>query len=91
MKRYFINFTNKPRIILNAGGFSSDCFITADKRNKKYKILRESLSSIEIKGCEILPQTMPPYPWHFGGQRFHNLFIYPDEIISFSPISFVLP
>ena len=26
---------------------------------------------------------MPPLPWHFGGQRFHNLFINPDDIVSF--------
>ena len=23
---------------------------------------------------------MPPYPWHFGGRRFHNLFVDPEEI-----------
>jgi N-acetylneuraminate synthase len=23
---------------------------------------------------------MPPFPWHFGGQRFHNLFVDPVEI-----------
>ncbi|MEW6169668.1 MAG: TIM barrel protein, partial [Pseudomonadota bacterium] len=28
----------------------------------------------------IWPQTMPPYPWHFGGQRFHNLFVEAEEI-----------
>ena len=26
---------------------------------------------------------MPPFPWHFGGQRFHNLFMDADEIVSF--------
>ena len=26
---------------------------------------------------------MPPFPWHFGGQRFHNLFMEADEIVSF--------
>jgi sugar phosphate isomerase/epimerase len=26
---------------------------------------------------------MPPFPWHFGGQSFHNLFIDPDEIVDF--------
>ena len=23
---------------------------------------------------------MPPFPWHFGGQRLHNLFVNPSEI-----------
>ncbi len=26
---------------------------------------------------------MPPYPWHFGGQRFHNLFVRSEEIMDF--------
>ena len=26
---------------------------------------------------------MPPFPWHFGGQRYHNLFVDPDEIVQF--------
>ena len=26
---------------------------------------------------------MPPFPWHLGGQSYHNLFVKPDEIIDF--------
>ena len=26
---------------------------------------------------------MPPFPWHFGGQSHHNLFVDPEEIRSF--------
>ena len=26
---------------------------------------------------------MPPFPWHFGGQRYHNLFMGADEIVAF--------
>jgi sugar phosphate isomerase/epimerase len=26
---------------------------------------------------------MPPFPWHFGGQRYHNLFVDPDDIANF--------
>ena len=26
---------------------------------------------------------MPPFPWHFGGQRFQNLFMDPDETVKF--------
>ena len=29
-------------------------------------------------------QTMPPFPWHFGGQSHHNLFVDADEIIVLS-------
>ena len=24
---------------------------------------------------------MAPFPWHFGGQRYQNLFVKPDEIV----------
>jgi hypothetical protein len=34
-------------------------------------------------GHSNVPQTMPPLPWHFGGQRHHNLFVLKDEIINF--------
>jgi N-acetylneuraminate synthase len=26
---------------------------------------------------------MPPFPWHFGGQSYHNLFVDPEEIADF--------
>jgi N-acetylneuraminate synthase len=26
---------------------------------------------------------MPPFPWHFGGQRYHNLFMDADDIVKF--------
>ena len=26
---------------------------------------------------------MSPFPWHFGGQRYQNIFMDPDEIINF--------
>ena len=26
---------------------------------------------------------MPPFPWHFGGQRYHNLFVDPQDTADF--------
>jgi sugar phosphate isomerase/epimerase len=46
-------------------------------------MILESLSKIHLDEVEIIPQTMPPFPWHFGGQRFHNLFVDPDETKEF--------
>ena len=42
-----------------------------------------SLSNLDMSGVEIIPQTMPPFPWHFGGQQFHNLFIDAENIVRF--------
>lgn len=82
IKKWFLK-SSKPKIIVNVGGFSQDRPLSDAERKKKYKIFEESLGEISNKSVEILPQTMPPFPWHFGGQRFQNIFINPDEIIKF--------
>jgi N-acetylneuraminate synthase len=79
LKEFFPK-TKKPLIILNSGGFTENKFIPKQERKHYYNILQESLASLDLSDVEIIPQTMPPFPWHFGGQRFHNLFIDADEI-----------
>jgi N-acetylneuraminate synthase len=82
LKEYFPS-TERPLIVVNAGGFSSDHFIDQEKRKAQYELVADSLRKIDQEGVELIPQTMPPYPWHFGGQRYHNLFVSPDEICGF--------
>jgi sialic acid synthase SpsE/endonuclease IV len=82
LNNYF-NRTRKPLIIINAGGFSLDNFINDDDKEQLYDLIYESLSQIDQSEVEIIPQTMPPFPWHFGGQRYHNLFVSPKEISKF--------
>ncbi|NDH68985.1 MAG: sugar phosphate isomerase/epimerase, partial [Gammaproteobacteria bacterium] len=82
LKQYFPK-TVRPLIVINAGGFSSDHFMPESKRQAHYDRIGASLSELNAIGVEIIPQTMPPFPWHFGGQRYHNLFMNADEIISF--------
>jgi N-acetylneuraminate synthase len=48
-----------------------------------YAQLEISLSELDVTGVEVIPQTMPPFPWHFGGQQFHNLFVRSEEIVDF--------
>lgn len=74
---------NRPQIIINAGGFSADGHLPLSDRYYLYEIIAESLSRVDSTGVEIIIQTMPPFPWHFGGQRYHNLFMASDEIKSF--------
>lgn len=73
----------RPRIIINAGGFTMDRPLEKMERKLRYDMIRDALNEIDLDGVEIIPQTMPPFPWHFGGQRFHNLFMEPDEIRDF--------
>jgi len=82
LKKYFPN-SEKPPIVINVGGFSADRFLLAEEKNNLYQILIESLAELDQDGIELIPQTMPPFPWHFGGQRFHNLFVDSSEIVKF--------
>ena len=40
-----------------------------------YERFSNSLSKLDLAGVELIPQTMAPFPWHFGGQRYQNLFV----------------
>lgn len=73
----------RPLIIINPGGFSADGAIPVAARGPLYDLIAEALAKVDQTGVEIIPQTMPPFPWHFGGQRFHNLFMVADEIQTF--------
>tara|TARA_B100000614_G_scaffold262339_1_gene295345 strand:+ start:1850 stop:4096 length:2247 start_codon:yes stop_codon:yes gene_type:complete len=75
--------TKKPILILNAGGWDKDNFIENKEKGIKYKILKESLEAFDLSDVELSIQTMPPFPWHFGGQSHHNLFVDPNEIQQF--------
>lgn len=72
-----------PLIVTNMGGFSTTHMLPIADREVLYARIEDSLSKLDCTGVEIIPQTMPPYPWHFGGQSFHNLFMDPNEIDSF--------
>ena len=52
-------------------------------RNRKSRICRLRPTVPRTVGVEIVAQTMPSFPWHFGGQAFHNLFMDLDEIVQF--------
>ena len=45
-----------------------------EKKENLYKTFGKSLDNLDTDGVEIIPQTMAPFPWHFGGQRFQNIF-----------------
>src|SRR5207248_5483452 len=65
LSRYFAR-AERPLIVINAGGFSQDQPLPAGSRAPYYARLLQSLSEIDLRGVEVIPQTMPPFPWHFG-------------------------
>ena len=83
LKIHFPNSDERIKIIINAGGASLNSPVNEKLKSKMYLNIKESLSKLDNSETEIIIQTMPPLPWHFGGQRFPNLFIDPNDIVSF--------
>ena len=77
----FFPSTENPKIVANIGGISMDESIEKDRLSEYYEILGDSLDKLDTKDVEIIPQTMAPFPWHFGGQRYQNLFVHIDDIL----------
>lgn len=82
LRQYFPS-TKYPIVILNAGGWSHTGFSTRAQRLEMYERVKESLNRLDLSEIRLCIQTMPPFPWHFGGQNFHNLFVDPLEIEHF--------
>ena len=80
LKRFFPN-SQRPPIVANIGGFSMDAPLPKSHINSYYQRFAESLSELDTEGVELIPQTMAPFPWHFGGQRYQNIFVKADEIV----------
>ena len=72
----------KINLITNVGGATND---PKELKNFKKDFAFERLSEINQvcsdRGIHFLPQTMPPFPWHFGGQGYHRLFVNPQDMI----------
>ena len=82
LKKYFPK-ENKPQIVANIGGFSMDAPFSEDIKSTYYEQFFQSLKELDTDGVEIIPQTMAPFPWHFGGQRYQNIFVHVDEIVKY--------
>ena len=81
--KHFFPRTKKPLIIVNVGGATQHAHMQPKERQAYYDKLTLSLSELDIDGVELIPQSMPPFPWHFGGQRYQNLFMDPNETADF--------
>lgn len=82
LKKYFPKEI-KPQIVANIGGFSMDSPFPEEVKESYYKQFFKSLKELDTEGVEIIPQTMAPFPWHFGGQRYQNIFVHVDEIVNY--------
>lgn len=77
------NTNQNVKIVTNIGGFSLNEFKPTSQRKSLYQMVANNLDRIKDHGCEIIIQNMAPFPWHFGGQRYQNIFMHPNEILEF--------
>ena len=80
LKRFFPH-TLRPMIVANIGGFTMDAPLLPEVITSYYARFADSLKQLDTDGIELIPQTMAPFPWHFGGQRFQNLFVALEDIL----------
>ena len=65
--------TRRPSVIVSVGGFTSHERLATDDRWPLYQRVTQSLSELDTEAVNILPQTLPPFPWNFSWQRFSNI------------------
>ena len=72
-------------IVLNPGGFTNDGFLEDTESEKRLLLIIKNLNRLAdaYPRYEFLPQTMPPFPWHQGGQSYHNVLTSASKIQSF--------
>jgi N-acetylneuraminate synthase len=80
LNKFFPQCTNPP-VIFNIGGASDKSFHSKEKIQLLEDNFFKNFKKLNINNIDFIPQTMPPFPWHFGGQRFHNLMVEPNSII----------
>ena len=68
-------------IVANVGGFTMDHPLPSNLIHSYYERFAKSLGELNMDGVELIPQTMAPFPWHFGGQRYQNIFVKIEEIV----------
>lgn len=82
LKPYFKR-TTRPLIVASLGGFTKDAPIPVSERTRYYDLIEKSLLELDQEGVELIAQTLPPFPWYFGGQLYLNLFVDPEDTIAF--------
>jgi len=80
LKQFFPK-TVCPMLVANIGGFTMDEPLPLNILQSYYERFAMSLEELDMEGIELIPQTMAPFPWHFGGQRYQNIFVKIDEIV----------
>lgn len=76
----------RPYLIVNVGGAvgrsQASGHVPPLNRVEAFDRVVAARNRLWDAGVHMLPQTMPPFPWHFGGQGRHRLFVSPDDLMA---------
>lgn len=80
IKPYFE--TDEPPIVIHPGGITEHD-INFDAIPEMNEALERSMNELDDNGVQLLLENMPPLPWIYGGQQYHNNFMDAQEIADF--------
>lgn len=60
LRKWFLK-SNRPRIVINAGGATLDNVMKPSEVAHSYALIARSLASLDLAECEVIVQTMPPF------------------------------
>lgn len=74
--------TESPPIVIHPGGITEH-EMNLDAVPEMNDALERSISELDDDGVTLLLENMPPLPWVYGGQQYHNNFMAADEIAEY--------
>ncbi len=83
LKRWFPRAGRVP-LVVSLGGMSRNEPVAPERIPALYRRVADALARLDTDGVEILPQTLPPFPWYLGGQLHCNLFVDPEDTVEFA-------
>ncbi|OYR69602.1 N-acetylneuraminate synthase [Halorubrum ezzemoulense] len=80
IKPYFE--TQDPPIVIHPGGITEHD-MNLEAIPEMNNALEQSMSELDDDGVQLLLENMPPLPWIYGGQQYHNNFMNAEEIAEY--------
>lgn len=74
--------TQNPPIVIHPGGITEHD-MNLDAIPEMNNALEQSMSELNDDGVQLLLENMPPLPWIYGGQQYHNNFMDAEEIAEY--------
>jgi len=71
-----------PRIVIHPGGITEH-HSEMEAVPEMNEALERSMAELDGDGVQLLLENMPPLPWIYGGQQYHNNFMRAEEIAEF--------